>query len=662
MTELPTHVDIREVSLRDGLQIEEPIPLSAKLELLAAVAATGVREVEATAFVSPSKVPVAGRRRRTRRRTAPTTPTSSSPRWSPAPTAPSGPSPRACDSIEYVVSAADAHSQANVGRTSAEATDQIARDRRRSRTTAASPSRSSSPPHGTARSTGPPRRSGCSTSPRRPATAASTGSRSPTPSAPPRRGGSASLIAQRAPGDRRHAAGRALPQHPRRRAGQRLRGGRARASPGWTPRSAGWAAARSRRAPPATSPPRTWCTCCATADIDVDVDLQAAIAAAEVAQIASSATTCRARCCAPATGSAADARARRDADAPRAARPGRPSSRRPGSCSPSAAFTAPRWPTSPRPRASRRRCSTATSPTRKTCWPRWPSRFCTTSSTPSGLSVHLPDSPDDDAFFTAVVTGYWNMFKQNIGIMIAVAQLAATQQRFAAVQNEFRRFGMDIVAASVRRAQEQGYGADLDPEHTAAAIALLFENFTTVFVGTVRASGVEISDEDAIATLSTIWKKTLYGVLTDQKEINVDFTLPEHLPGLLAEMDAFIEARDQAAGSARTCSSSTSVASTPAPTGTTAASRSREWEDLLGEMRRRADKAGLAALRPAGAARRPRRHQPRHGGHPGAPGAQGPRAAQRPAERVVDRRQLPAGHHDGAVRHRRAERRSGPRR
>ena len=129
---------------------------------------------------------------------------------------------------------------------------------------------------------------------------------------------------------------------------------------------------------------------------------------------------------------------------------------------------------------------------------------------PSGLSVDLPDSPDDDTFFHAVVTGYWNMFKQNIGIMIAVAQLAATQPRFAAVQNEFRRFGIDIVAASVRRAQEQGYGAELNPEHTAAAIALLFENFTTVFVGT-SGLGLEISDENAIATLSRIWKKTLYG-------------------------------------------------------------------------------------------------------------------------------------------------------
>lgn len=94
--------------------------------------------------------------------------------------------------------------------------------------------------------------------------------------------------------------------------------------------------------------------------------------------------------------------------------------------------------------------------------------------------------------------------------MIAVAQLAATQQRFAAVQNEFRRFGMEIVAASVRHAQQQGYGHDLDPEPTAAAIALLFENFTTVFAGS-SSLGVTISDSDAVATLATIWKKTLYG-------------------------------------------------------------------------------------------------------------------------------------------------------
>ncbi len=131
---------------------------------------------------------------------------------------------------------------------------------------------------------------------------------------------------------------------------------------------------------------------------------------------------------------------------------------------------------------------------------------------PSGLTVQLPESPEDTAFFSSVVTGYWNLFKQDIGIMIAVAQLGATQQRFAAVQNEFRRFGMDIVAASVRRAHEQGYGRELQPEHVAAAIALLFENFTAVFLRPDASGlGLRISDEDAIDTLSIIWKKTLYG-------------------------------------------------------------------------------------------------------------------------------------------------------
>ena len=100
------------------------------------------------------------------------------------------------------------------------------------------------------------------------------------------------------------------------------------------------------------------------------------------------------------------------------------------------------------------------------------------------------------------------------GIMIAVAQLATTQQRFALLQNEFRRFGMDIVAASVRHVQKHGYGSELNPEHIAAAIALLFENFTTVYAGSLGpypAQGMEISDDDAIATLAIVWKKTLYG-------------------------------------------------------------------------------------------------------------------------------------------------------
>ncbi len=130
----------------------------------------------------------------------------------------------------------------------------------------------------------------------------------------------------------------------------------------------------------------------------------------------------------------------------------------------------------------------------------------------SGLPIELPQSPDDTDFFTTAVTGYWNIFKQNLGIMVAVAQLGATQPRFAHVQNEFRRFGMDIVRASVLRAQEQGYGADLDPDHIALAISLLFENFTTVYLRPDAAAlGVASCDAEAVRTLATIWKKTVYG-------------------------------------------------------------------------------------------------------------------------------------------------------
>ena len=121
---MSAHVTIREVCLRDGLQIETPIPLSAKLELLDAVVATGVREIEATAFVSPSKVPaladapeLAAELKRF-----------DTVEFSALVASPNG-AKRAIaaglHSIEYVVSAADGHSRANVGKSTADAVAQI---------------------------------------------------------------------------------------------------------------------------------------------------------------------------------------------------------------------------------------------------------------------------------------------------------------------------------------------------------------------------------------------------------------------------------------------------------------------------------------------------------------------------------------------------------
>ena len=124
MSELPKHVDIREVSLRDGLQIEDPIPLSAKLQLLEAIAATGVKEVEATAFVSPSKVPAMA----DAAELAAELPRYPGIEFSALVASPNG-AKRAIaaglHSLEYVVSASDGHSRANVGRSTAESAAHI---------------------------------------------------------------------------------------------------------------------------------------------------------------------------------------------------------------------------------------------------------------------------------------------------------------------------------------------------------------------------------------------------------------------------------------------------------------------------------------------------------------------------------------------------------
>ncbi|MGH3581483.1 MAG: hydroxymethylglutaryl-CoA lyase, partial [Mycobacterium sp.] len=118
-------VDIREVCLRDGLQIEAPIPLAAKVALLEAIVATGVREVEATAFVSPSKVPALA----DAAELAAELYRFPDVEFSALVASPNGATRAIASglrSIEYVVSASDAHSVANVGRSSSEATAAIA--------------------------------------------------------------------------------------------------------------------------------------------------------------------------------------------------------------------------------------------------------------------------------------------------------------------------------------------------------------------------------------------------------------------------------------------------------------------------------------------------------------------------------------------------------
>jgi hydroxymethylglutaryl-CoA lyase len=117
---LPTTVDIREVGMRDGLQLEAPVPLETKLAILDAVVATGVGRVEVTSFVSPRAVPALADAEQVVAELG---------RWPgvhfSALVAGVGGARRAVaagmPNLEYVISATDGHSRANAGRTTAEA-------------------------------------------------------------------------------------------------------------------------------------------------------------------------------------------------------------------------------------------------------------------------------------------------------------------------------------------------------------------------------------------------------------------------------------------------------------------------------------------------------------------------------------------------------------
>jgi hydroxymethylglutaryl-CoA lyase len=117
---LPTAVDVREVGMRDGLQLEDPLPLAGKLAMLEALVATGVRRIEVTSFVSAKAVPALA----DADQLAAELHQYDGVHFSALVANPRG-AVRAVDAgiaqLEYVVSASDSHSRANAGRSTAEA-------------------------------------------------------------------------------------------------------------------------------------------------------------------------------------------------------------------------------------------------------------------------------------------------------------------------------------------------------------------------------------------------------------------------------------------------------------------------------------------------------------------------------------------------------------
>lgn len=122
---LPDFVSIREVGPRDGLQNEEPVPTEAKVRLIDALSATGVRRIEAVSFVHPKAIPQMADADEVWQRVTKVPGV----RYSALVPNTRG-AQRALAAgfteIEVVVSASDTHNRRNVNRSTAESLDDIA--------------------------------------------------------------------------------------------------------------------------------------------------------------------------------------------------------------------------------------------------------------------------------------------------------------------------------------------------------------------------------------------------------------------------------------------------------------------------------------------------------------------------------------------------------
>jgi hydroxymethylglutaryl-CoA lyase len=128
-----TDVLLRDVTLRDGLQDEAPIPTETKLALYEALVAAGIRELELTSFVRPDRVPAMADADEMVARTTPADAGDGPVRWGLVL------NPRGVDRalaaglghLQFVLSVSETHNQHNAGRSVDQSLDELAAIRER---------------------------------------------------------------------------------------------------------------------------------------------------------------------------------------------------------------------------------------------------------------------------------------------------------------------------------------------------------------------------------------------------------------------------------------------------------------------------------------------------------------------------------------------------
>lgn len=108
------------------------------------------------------------------------------------------------------------------------------------------------------------------------------------------------------------------------------------------------------------------------------------------------------------------------------------------------------------------------------------------------------------------VRAHWETYREQLGVMVGVFQLAMINEDFAHRWRVMCREAIDWVAQTVRMAQHKGYAPGADPELVGSAIVAMLNQFTYVWL--VEGGDIEgrrLDDESAITTLSDVWYRTV---------------------------------------------------------------------------------------------------------------------------------------------------------
>ncbi|HEX9065222.1 MAG TPA: TetR/AcrR family transcriptional regulator [Streptosporangiaceae bacterium] len=118
---------------------------------------------------------------------------------------------------------------------------------------------------------------------------------------------------------------------------------------------------------------------------------------------------------------------------------------------------------------------------------------------------------DSEAALREAVAGFWRTYAKRRGELIGVFQAAMCDPVFLDRWLDIRAEAVSRIARQIRQAQSEGYCPGADPVLTASALSAMLEHFCYIWLGQGgERADVVFDDETAIATLATIWVRSVY--------------------------------------------------------------------------------------------------------------------------------------------------------